>query len=455
MIFFRTHFLRLLVPLALAVLGGALCAALVPHEIDAVKQQLLGFPDSDVSAHEARPAILAALCFLPLLAGFLYALGGTLDRYIARQFAGIFGVCLATLTVIWLLLDLSNHIGDFLESKHVLQTLFRFYTTRSPAILLLLLPYSLLLSLLYALGKLSGSREIIAIIQSGRSIIRLTLPLIIGGIFLSLLTLGLNYQWAPVAEGRIDDILAAAVGKPISAASHVLYRNPYARRLWEIGAFPRNYHKGGPLLDVEITTTREDKTLASRLTAGTAVWDRTTRAWTFEQAVIALYAPGQPPVVTAHDGPLVIQEWTETPWQLIKPGLSAAELGIPDLSGWFLANTRNHELADPAPYLTQYHYRWALPFTCLVTVLLATPLGIHFSRRSPGGGIFLAVVLSALMLLCSSISIALGESGTLPPALAAWLPNLVFALLGLYLFRRRITGQPIYLILRRILPGND
>ncbi len=453
--FSRTHFLRLLIPLALAVLGAALCAALVPHEIEQVKQQLLGFPDSDVPAHQARPTILAALCFLPLVAGFLYALGGTLDRYIARQFAGIFGICLITLTVIWLLLDLSNNIGHFLESKHVLLTLFSFYTTRSPAILLLLLPYSLLLSLLHSLGKLSGSREIIAIIQSGRSIIRLTLPLIIGGVLLSLLTLGLNYQWAPVAESRITDILAEAVGKPVTAATHVLYRNAVGRRLWEIGAFPENYQNGGPLLDVEVTTTREDQTLASRLTAKTAFWDRATRAWTFDHAMMALYTPGQPPLVTAHDQPLVIPAWTETPWQLVKPGLDAGDLGVPDLSGWLKSNTRNHEFANPAPYLTQYQYRWALPFTCLVTVLLATPLGIHFSRRGPGGGIFLAIVLSALMLLFSSISIALGESGTLRPTLAAWLPNLAFGLLGLYLFRRRITGQPIYLILRRILPGND
>ena len=69
--------------------------------------------------------------------------------------------------------------------------------------------------------------------------------------------------------------------------------------------------------------------------------------------------------------------------------------------------------ADPAPYQTQWHYRWALPLGCLITVLLATPLGIYFSRRGAGGGVFLAVILSGLMLLLTSISVALGESGTL------------------------------------------
>ena len=131
----------------------------------------------------------------------------------------------------------------------------------------------------------------------------------------------------------------------------------------------------------------------------------------------------------------------------------AAYLGVPDLHGWLEANALHHQFADPSPYLTQWHYRWALPFTCLVTVLLATPLAIHFSRRGPGGGIFLAVVLSALMLLVSNIVLAFGEAGALHPALAAWLPNLSFALLGLYLFRHRISGRPFYRSIRNLIPN--
>ena len=454
--FFRSHLLRFLLPFALTVLGAILCVALIPNEIEAVRQQLIGFPDSNVQAHEARPWVLAALCFLPALAGLVYSLGGTLDRYIARQFTGIFCICLGALLSIWLLMDLADKIGDFLDSKHLLRTIAMFYTTRSPAVLLLLLPYTLLLALLYSLGKLSGTREVISMIQAGRSVIRITMPLIIAGVFFSLLSLGLNYQWAPVAEGGVREILNKATGQVLTKAPpNVLYRNPAERRLWKIGAFPQDYHKGAPLLDVEVTTTRADKTLESRLSAEKAYWDRSSRNWTFEQAIVGDYPPGLPPVFKTHETPLVIDHWRETPWQLIKPGLSASFLGIPDLTTWLQENSRGGQFADPAPYLTQWHYRWALPFACMVTVLLATPLAIHFSRRGTGGGIFLAVVLSALMLLFTSICLALGEAGTLRPAHAAWLPNATFALLGLYLFRRRITGKPIYLILRRFLPGND
>ena len=453
--FFRSQFSRFLLPLVLAALGAGLCAILVPAETLAVKQQLIGFPDSDVQAHQARPMVLTALCFLPALASLVYCFGGTLDRYIAREFAGIFGVCLSALFLIWLLIDLSDKIGDFRETRSVLGTMGRFYGTRLPAILLLLLPYSLLLSLLYSLGKLSTNREIIAMIQAGRGILRITLPLIIAGVFFSLLSLGLNFHWAPIAEGTVDDVLAEASGKQVTEATNVLYRNAKNRRLWMIGAFPHDYQMGQPLINVEVTTTRADETLESRLSSKRAFWERKTQTWTFEEPIIGRFQPGQPADFQTPEGPLKIKSWSETPWQLIKPGLSAAYLGIPDLSSWLRANIRNAETTDPSPYETQWHYRWALPFTCLVTVLLATPLAIHFSRRGAGGGIFIAVVLSALMLLLSNISLALGEAGTLKPAHAAWIPNIAFTLLGLYLFHRRISGRPIYHSLLRLLPGND
>jgi LPS export ABC transporter permease LptG len=451
----RPRISRFLTPALLAAGGAALCAFLVPREMRAVEEQLLGFPDSHVSSQKVRPLVIAAVCLLPAIGSLLYALGGMLDRYITRQFAGIFGVCLSALVMIWLLVDINDNLSEFRDSKNVLLTIAHFYLARSPAILLLLLPYSMLLALIYSLGKLSRDREIVAMIQSGRGVLRITRPMIIAGVWSSLFCLGLNYHWAPAAEGNKDAILMAARGLPVSEAADVLFLNPDQRRLWMVGSFPVNYEKGAPLLDVDITTTHENHSLRSRLSAKRALWDRESRHWTFEQAVIGRHQPGEPTVFQTPLVPVVRKGWSETPWQLIKPGLSAEYLGIPALNAWLSGAGHHLASADPAPYRTQWHYRLALPFTCLVTVLLATPLSIHFSRRGAGGSVFIAVVLSALMLLLSSVTLALGESATIPAPLAAWLPNILFCLLGLYLYQRRIAGRPIYQVLRRLTPGGE
>lgn len=450
MSFLRIATSRIILVLALLAMGVALCAWLVPMEMRAVEEQFLGFPDSDVTMHQLRPVVLAGLCFMPALTALIYSFCGTLDRYIFRQFLVIFGVCLSTLYLIWLLIDLADKIGDFASSSHVIKTILLFYGTRLPSVLLLLLPYCLLFALLYALGKLSAQREIIAMIQSGRGVLRLSRVLIISGLLCVLFGLGLNFHWGPISEGTVDDILDEATGKKPTEATQVLFRNPDKHRLWMIGAFPPDYQNGEPLDDVEVTITDDREQLVSRLFANRARWSRENRQWTFEGAVLGIYQTGRAPAFQRLTTPLVIDSWSETPWQLIKPGLSPAHLGVPDLQTWLAANAVLHSSADPAPYLTQWHYRWALPFSCLVTVLLATPLGVYFSRRGSVGGVFFAVVLSAFMLLTGTVVLAFGESGMLHPALAAWLPNLFFSLIGIYLFHRRITGRPIYHPIRKL-----
>lgn len=441
--------------LAFLILGAGLCVWLVPMEMKAVEQQFLGFPDSDVTSHRLRPFVLGGLCFLPALTAAIYALCGTLDRYVFRQFLGIFAICLTTLYLIWLLIDLTDKIGDFVSSGHVTKTILLFYGIRLPSVLLLLLPYSLLLSLLYALGKLSAQQEIVAMIQTGRGVLRISRVLILSGLLCVLLGLGLNFHWGPIAEGTVDEILDAATGKKPTKATQVLFRNPDDRRLWMIGAFPPDYQLGEPLDDVEVTLTDDRRQLAARLSASRAWWDREQRHWTFENAVMGRYPNGQAPEFVRFDTPLVVRSWSETPWQLIKPGLSPAFLGVPDLNTWLTSSAAARNGADPSPYMTQWHYRWAMPFSCLVTVLLATPLGIHFSRRGSVGGVFCAVVFSASMLLTSTVVLAFGESGKLHPMVAAWLPNLLFTALGLYLFRRRIIGRPIYQSFRNLFPGGS
>ncbi len=445
---------RWLLPITSLVFGGIAIAILVPREIAAVMEHLEGFPDSHVLAHSLRPWILALLCLMPAIGAAAYRLGTTFDRYLARQFTSIFLICLAALFGLWLLLDLNDNLSDFKGGSNRYLSVTAFYLYRSPAILMVILPYTLLLSLIYGLGKFSKSNEIIAMIQSGTGVVRVSAPLVFAGLWCSAFLLGLNYHWAPHAEGKRSEMIARANGWPIYDAKNVLYRDPASQRLWMVGAFPDNFQQGGQLHNVEVTTLNADNTLGSRMTSPRAHWDRGSREWTFEEPIITRFSAGESPEFEKPGGSVLRKDWKETPTQIIKPGLSVEYLGIPEISSWLASPLAGQTVSNQPSYLTHWHYRWALPFTCVVTVLLAAPLSIHFSRRGGGSGIFLAVLLSVLMIFFSSIALALGESALLPPLLAAWLPNMGFGLLGLWLYHRRLTGRPIYQSLKRLLTVN-
>lgn len=447
---------RWLPTLIALIFGGAIAALVVPLEIAAVKLHLEGFPDSHILSHNLRPWVLVFLCFMPTAAAVFYALGNTFDRYLAREFTSIFLICLSALFGLWLLLDLNDNFGDFKgDGVNRILSVLTFYIFRSPAILLLILPYSLLLAMIYGLGKFSKSNEIIAMVQSGTGIFRVSAALIFAGLWSSFFLLGINYHWAPHAEGNRGEMVARANGWPIYDAKNVLYRDPGSQRIWMVGAFPENFQRGGYLQNVEVTTMNSDNSLKSRITSPRARWNRETRQWTFEEPIIVRFTNGESPSFERMKGPLVRKTWKETPSQLIKPGFSVENLGIPEISSWLNSPLAKQSISNRSSYLTHWHYRWALPMTCIVTVLIAAPLSIHFTRRGSGSGIFLAILLAILMLFFSSIALAFGEAEIIAPALAAWLPNMGFGFLGVWLFHRRLTGRPIYQSVKRLLAVNS
>jgi LPS export ABC transporter permease LptG len=450
----RQPYRKWIVPLVLLG-GGALVAHwLVTNEIQAVRQHLVGFPDSDPLAHWLRPWLLGLGCLLPAIGGIAYALSGIQDRYVYRLFLTSFAICAGGLGVIWLITDLSDNLTDITQSPQPLTTLVSFYGVQIPTVTVFLLPYVLLLSVLYCLGKMSTSREIIAMIQTGRSVPRVVRPLVFAGVLATAICIICNYQWAPSGAAQQKIILASALGRAPNQAENVLYYNDSARRLWKVGAFPADPMLVAALRNVVVTRLSEDGSLHSRLLIPKASWNRDTQVWTFEDVRVVTFTKGQPPVITRPPEPMVISGWTETPWQLIKPGLAAPNLGIPDLHSWLLSNSEQAWVSR-RPYLTQWHYRWAQPFVCLVTVLLAAPLGIVFTRRGTSGGVAVAIFLCAAMLLFSRVALEIGNAGYVAPTVAAWATNLFFGAVAVVLMRRRISGRPIYQSIKHLIPSAD
>ena len=377
------------------------------------------------------------------------------------------------MVAIWVLLDLSGKLDDFLESDQGIGLILKYYAALLPQIFVEHVAFALLLALLFSLGNLSRHQEIVSMIQTGRGVGRLIAPLLGYGLLTSLLCLGLNYQWAP-SGGRYKEALLSQIRRgTASLASDVVYFEPDSRRLWFIANFPYRFHQGEPLEGVIVRLPNAaDPTQDRIIRAKRAYWERGSGTWTFEEGTIehpnrTLSVSGelQPfgqkdlvvenavpfPKVDPLDNPLQFTGWSETPWLLVKPGLQAANLGIPGLYSWLLVN-QDSPWADQRRFWTQYHYRFAQPWICLAAVALAAPLGIVFTRRSGASGVAVAIFLVAGLLFLSEVFLALGESGYLPPVWAAWGTNLIALVIALYLTNRRLIGRPIYATLKGLLP---
>lgn len=98
---------------------------------------------------------------------------------------------------------------------------------------------------------------------------------------------------------------------------------------------------------------------------------------------------------------------------------------------------------DGLVYLSEYHHRLAMPVGCLLLSLLGLPLGLQAGPGRRAVGFPLGLACFVLYYILTSVARVMVEDLTLPLTLGMWLPNLLFALLALLVFRRAEQEQPL------------
>src|SRR6202040_1133265 len=103
-------------------------------------------------------------------------------------------------------------------------------------------------------------------------------------------------------------------------------------------------------------------------------------------------------------------------------------LSFPELRQYLHFNS-DFPITLLAPFRTHLHYRLALPWTCLVVVCIAAPLGIGYSRRGVLASVASALVLVFSMNFLTHLVLALGGGHRISPLLTAWTPRIFFAVI--------------------------
>src|SRR6516165_7102492 len=160
-----------------------------------------------------------------------------LDRYVIRNFLQIYFYCIAGFISIWLIFDVSDNISTFIDEHVGILLVIRYYATQIPQVLIILLPVSLLLSLLFALGRMSRANEIVSMLTAGVSLPRILLPLIAIGLLTVAASMALNYSLAPHAELARKMFLSEAQSRPARTIQGQVFRNRTDLRTWFIQNF--------------------------------------------------------------------------------------------------------------------------------------------------------------------------------------------------------------------------
>jgi lipopolysaccharide export LptBFGC system permease protein LptF len=391
-----------------------------------------------------------SLILSPVVMLAFYLRGGILDRYVARGLALPATMCFLGFLAIWIVIDLTDNGTSFFGVEGGLEQLGTYYLVQLPQMVLLVLPVTLLLSLLFTLGRMSRSNEIISMLGAGRSLFTVARPLLATGLYCSLSCLALNYHWAPKAEARrqeiIDDLnerkgrTEARRQQDPYAARGWMYRNSQDGRTWAVGAVPADLAKG-EMRFVSIWWQDATGQIFRTYKASSAKWNHVTREWTLKRCKIYDYDPFG--TARMRTEPIhVIPNWGETPWHVLSSSYNAEYLGVPELTTYLQTNS-TLPAAKLSPYHTCWHFSWAEPFRCLFIVLMATPLGIVHSRRGVLGGVAAAIGILFSLIFLDGFFLQLGKTHAVPAWIGAWGPNLLLFAVGAFLFYVRSENKEL------------
>ncbi len=434
---------RFLPAFILLALGSLLALKLVPSELEQMQWEVPGMPESYPLEQKCRPFFLLVLCYIPFMGAVFYAFMGTMDRYMSRNFISYFLMCTLILLLIYILADFTDNMERFRSrfDDPVRQAL-AFYVSQLPMFLYQILPYTLMMGTLWCLSKLSGTSEITGMMQSGYSLVRLCRPIFLYSVLVAMIYGIFGFHWAPNGSLYRQILLKQARSADGSPPS-LIYRSEANARNWRIERPASIANPGAPMenLIIEQFDTEKRGRLLRQYRAASATWNKKDATWLLQDVYIRDMAPANiRPEDDTHADSLVCH-FDEKPYQIITPSQSNRidAMGTSQIYEYIASGAGSRE--DRCKIRTEWHVRIARIFSCLVLVLLAVPSSVTFQRRGTMKGIGIAVILAALMLFLYRVFPSLGEAGLIQAWISAWIPNVCYFGIALFLFRKNLAHR--------------
>lgn len=352
------------------------------------------------------------------------------DRYVVRSFATVFLVVALSGLTLYIVADLGENADDILENQIPQGVVVTYYKYMSLQIFYELAPLLVLVTTLLTFGLLGRSNEVTAFKALGISLYRLALPALAATCVVVSLSVFLEAEVLPASNRKVAQLQDRIKGREASRS----YRR--ADRQWLFGQdrFIYNYlhydPKGPSIQRLQVFEFDEDHRLAGRLVADRAVY-REPGEWIFDDGWIRRFDGVKVAEFLAFEDPKRV-DYPETPEYFDSEIRPPEQMAFGELSDYI------DELAasgQRVPELRVELYRKiAYPAISLVMALVALPFAFRLGRQGALYGIGLSIVLGLVFVAIFAFFTALGEAGALPPLLAVWSPNLLFAIFAGYLF---------------------
>ncbi len=304
-----------------------------------------------------------------------------------------------------------------------------------PSEVVLVIPMALLLGTLLAIQRLSGESEVTAMKAGGITFTRIVSPLLWAGIALSFVTFVLSEVVAPYAADQVTEIENNAIAHTSAFSHDLTVSAPLPGGGRQITLATAYEPHSQALLHVTLVQYDRNNQPTQVIFADRA--DFAADKWALENVSLYRFNPDGT-ILTEPHVPQQEVDLGEKPTDIVKrlsnndpESMSRAEIADIVKSGQL-------SQAELRRYVTTYQEKLARPFACFVFTLIAVPFGIRASRGggSTSLGFGLAVAIVFVYYIVMTIFSYIGQAFLPLAPIMAWMPNVVFTIIGAVRLRR-------------------
>jgi len=354
-----------------------------------------------------------------------------LDRYLLREFLRIFAITTLGFPLLTILIDLTDHIERYLNRNVPGRDIFLAYVYSVPENVFFIIPAAVLFATVFSIGSLARHSELTAAKASGISFHRLVAPvfLVAAAIAVGAFFLG---EFSPISNEKRAELLRERERSSQTVRYNFVYRAD-GGRVYVVGQLSAPEKE---MRDIQIEREGTGPEFPGYfLIARQASWDPTT-GWTLTNGALRLLlGPGRE--IAFGFTSLRQRALSERPLDLLAEPKAPNQMRYAELGHY--VRTLERSGSDANKLKVERALKLAIPMTGLIIVLFGAPLGMHNARSGATYGIAVSLATTIVFLTMIQITKAVGAGGTVPPLIAAWTPNVLFAALGLVLFTRART----------------
>lgn len=353
---------------------------------------------------------------------------GTIDKYIIKKFIGTYLFILVLIIAIIIIFDISEKIDNLIEKDAPLKAIiFDYYGNLVPYFINLFSPLLVFISVIFFTSKMASNSEVVAILAGGISFNRFLYPYFLSAFFIAFVSLILNLFLIPPANKvRLDFAEKYIKERVYNAGTNIHFQLTPGTYVY-MESF-NSVNNSASRFTLE---TIDGHNIRSKLTAETAIWDSIKQGWTLYDYYIRKNDGNTEPIVKGARIDTVIS------------------LSVNDLN-------RRNDIVESYTYgelnnliktqklrgdkrvkfaLIEKHTRFAVPFSAFILTIMGVALSSKRRRGGIGLNLGIGIALSFTYILFLRFSQMFVHSELMPPWLALWVPNIVFAVVALFLYR--------------------